>query len=173
MSESSLPSTKTRGKLFLVLATGAGVGYIPFIPGTIGSLWGVPLVWAMQWLFGTKTPAFALVTAGLLVVGWFLSRGALKRIEGKDPKQIVIDEIVALPIVFLFVPLEFLPWTSSTAVMGFVWFRLFDIVKPWPIRELEKLPGALGVVIDDVAAAVYAAAALLASVELMKLVSQS
>jgi phosphatidylglycerophosphatase A len=164
---------KDRGKLFLVLATGAGAGYVPFIPGTIGSLWGIPLVWVMQWLFRSKTPAYsataayAAVTAGLLVAGWFICRAALKRVEGKDPKQIVIDEIVALPIVFLFVPIEFWPWKSSTAVIGFFWFRLFDIVKPWPIRELEKFPGALGVMIDDVAAAVYAFAALLASVTVL------
>jgi phosphatidylglycerophosphatase A len=73
----------------------------------------------------------------------------------------VYDEIAAIPLVFLSVPLTF-----STAILGFLWFRVFDIAKPWPVHRLERIPGGLGIMIDDVAAALYAAIALWISMRL-------
>ena len=73
----------------------------------------------------------------------------------KDPGQVVFDEIAAFSVVFLFVPISL-----RSAILGFLLFRLFDVWKPWPARRLERLPGGLGIMADDFAAAVYAAGGL-------------
>ena len=75
----------------------------------------------------------------------------------QDPGSIVWDEITAFPMVYAFATLN---WTWL--IVGFVLFRFFDIVKPWPLRQLEKLPGGLGIITDDVVAGIYAAACLAA-----------
>ncbi|MEX2288361.1 MAG: phosphatidylglycerophosphatase A [Planctomycetaceae bacterium] len=155
-----------------LLATGFGVGYVPLIPGTVGSLWGLPLVWVLQRLCTSQSQAPILFVsvvysiAALLIVlaSVAICHRASKEFEKHDPGQIVFDEIAVFPIVFLFVSIN---WT--TAVIGFVWFRLFDIIKPWPLRRLEKLPGGLGIVADDLGAAIYAAAALMFTVHVKNL----
>ena len=81
-------------------------------------------------------------------------RGAQLR-NSKDPGSIVWDEITAFPIVYAFASLN---WTSL--IIGFGLFRFFDIVKPWPVKQFEKLPGGLGIMADDVVAGIYAAACL-------------
>ena len=150
-----------------LLATGLGVGFIPVMPGTFGSLWGLPLVWLLQRLCGVGTVAFAICALVILLLAVAVCHRARLDFEGHDPKQIVFDEIAAFPVVFLFVPIDWM-----TAIWGFVWFRLFDIVKPWPIKRLEKLPGGLGITIDDFVAGVYAAAALMFSVQARALLDQ-
>ena len=80
---------------------------------------------------------------------------AARDLRQHDPSQIVMDEFAAFPLGFLWVPLSV--WSG---VAGFIWFRLFDILKPWPVRRLENLPGGWGVMADDVAAAVCAGAML-------------
>jgi phosphatidylglycerophosphatase A len=137
------------------LATGFGAGYVPLIPGTVGSLWGLPLVWLLQW--GVADPLIrAVIAAILFFAGILICGAAAKRFEKEDPGQIVFDEIAAFPIVFLFVPLS-----PLTAVIGFILFRFFDILKPWPIPKIERMPGGLGVMADDLVAGIYAAAGLL------------
>lgn len=145
-----------------LVATGFGVGYVPLIPGTVGSLWGLPLVWVLQRLLSPKSPGsifYAVAALLIAVAAVAICHRASREFEKRDPKQIVFDEIAAFPVVYLFVTIN---WT--TAIIGFVWFRLFDIFKPWPIRRLEKLPGGLGIVVDDLAAGIYAAAALMFTV---------
>jgi phosphatidylglycerophosphatase A len=138
-----------------LLATGFGAGYVPLIPGTIGSLWGLPLVWGIQLI--VDDPLVRAVLAAIIFFAGILICGAAeKQFEKEDPGQIVFDEIAAFPVVFLFVEM-----TLLTAVIGFVLFRLFDIFKPWPIRKIERLPGGLGVMADDLVAGIYAAAGLL------------
>jgi phosphatidylglycerophosphatase A len=150
----------------LVLATGFGVGLIPVMPGTFGSLLGLLLAWILGlsgWPIGLRLAAEAVIfLAGIPICG----RAA--RLFGRtDPGSVVYDEIAAMPIVFLSVP-----WVFTTslavpaAVLGFVWFRVFDIAKPWPIRRLEQAHGGLGIMIDDVAAAIYAACALWLSLKI-------
>lgn len=143
----------------LALGTGLGLGYSPWLPGTLGSLWGLPL---MGWMLLQKRPVwlYALIWAGLFLAGVFICHRAAKILGRGDPSEVVFDEIAAFPIVFF--PLLFLaePWNFTTAAIGFLWFRLFDVIKPWPIPRFELLPGGLGIMADDLIAALYAALAV-------------
>jgi phosphatidylglycerophosphatase A len=149
MSDSKATS---RGAIWL--ATGLGIGLVAPAPGTIGGLWGLPLAWALGWL----EPTWQMVAVPLLVLAAVaictLAARALG--GGKDPQAIVLDEIVALPIVYLGV------WQRNPAIWiaGFLLFRLFDITKPPPCRQLERLPAGWGVVADDCMAAGYACLSL-------------
>jgi phosphatidylglycerophosphatase A len=154
----------------LVLAQGFGAGRISWAPGTWGSLVGVLWTWYLlgfeeRWI-GVLIGAFSIMPAIAVC-----SR-AEQLLKEKDPPSVVLDEIVALPLVFLaaFVP----PLNRSAAAhsmdrgipayewaLGFLFFRLYDIWKPWPIRRLQILPGGVGVVVDDLAAAVFSLASLL------------
>ena len=138
----------------LILATGLGIGYVPVMPGTFGTLLGLPLAWFIGRLDWSRGIKFALEGAIILAAVPICQRGA-RHFGRPDPGSVVFDEIAALPLVFLSLPVSF-----STAILGFVWFRVFDITKPWPVRGLERLPGGWGIVMDDVGAAVYAAIAL-------------
>jgi phosphatidylglycerophosphatase A len=144
----------------LVLATGFGIGLIPVMPGTFGSLLGLPLAWLVGRSELPVGVRFALEGA-ILLAGVPLCGRAARLIGRPDPGSVVYDEIAAIPLVFLSVPLTF-----STAILGFLWFRVFDIAKPWPVHRLERIPGGLGIMIDDVAAALYAAIALWISMRL-------
>ena len=139
-------------QFLLLAATGLGLGYAPVAPGTFGSLAGLPLALGVQQfsLWGQIVAAGVCFIVGIPIC----SRGA-KILGLKDPGAVVFDEIAAFPVVFAGTPL-----TLKTAVAGFLLFRLFDVLKPWPASGLEKLPGGLGIMADDFAAALYAAAGL-------------
>jgi phosphatidylglycerophosphatase A len=124
------------------------------MPGTFGTLLGLPLAWALN-RSGWPLPIELAAIVGIFLAGIPVCDRAARLFGKKDPGCVVFDEIAAVPLVFL---LE--GFTFSTAILGFVWFRIFDISKPWPVRRLERLPGGLGIMIDDVAAALYAAVAL-------------
>ncbi len=145
---------KTWETTALVLGTGFGLGFSRVAPGTVGSLLGLVAVWSwQQW----QLPVMAgvlMATAAILAAIPICSRAAQK-FGRPDPGQVVLDEIAAFPIVFSMVAVDL-----TTGVAGFLWFRLFDITKPWPVRRLEKFPGGIGIVADDLAAGVYAGAAL-------------
>lgn len=149
------------GKSALLLGTGLGVGRIPFAPGTFGSLWGLPLAWGLQQI---SVPLQCLLGIVIFLIGIPICRRAAQALGRDDPGSVVFDEIAAFPIIFLVTPVT---WT--TAVLGFAWFRLFDIWKPWPASRLEKLHGGLGIMIDDSVAGVYAAAALWGTIWLLAL----
>lgn len=139
----------------LVLGTGLGAGFSPVMPGTAGSLWGLPLVWGLKQ--PSVSPLVEAVVAVLVVLAGVAICGRAARTLGRyDPPQVVFDEIAAFPLVFCAVP----SFNPQAAVIGFVWFRLFDITKPWPIRRFEKLPGGVGIMADDLMAGTYAAIAL-------------
>ncbi|NOX54861.1 MAG: phosphatidylglycerophosphatase A [Planctomycetes bacterium] len=139
-------------RIVLALATGLGVGYLPGAPGTVGSLWGLAIAAGLD-RSGLSTAGQTLVVGLLVIVGVPLCAQAAEQFGRRDPSQVVFDELAALPIVFLLVP-----WSGRAAALGFVWFRVFDILKPWPTRRLEQLPGGWGIMADDVMAAFYAAA---------------
>lgn len=168
-------------KLIVWVAQGFGIGRIPFAPGTWGSVLGV--VWSIV-LFEAFSPAAVALTvllSGLFAV-WCC--GEAEQILGqKDPGSIVLDEIVAMPLVYAglwfwqawgdsdngwsfwfsakTVDLAEMARTMWPALLaGFALFRLFDIWKPWPIRRLQHLPGGWGVVADDLAAGLAAGVAL-------------
>ena len=142
------------------LATGFGIGFAPVAPGTFGTLWGLPLACAIGLLPGWPTQAAAIVAFNLL--GIPLCTAGAKWFARKDPGSVVVDEIGAMPIVLFLVPLDFSKPGQTWIVLGlaFVLFRLFDVTKPPPARQLERLPDGLGIMADDWAAAVYAAIAL-------------
>jgi phosphatidylglycerophosphatase A len=129
----------------MFLATGGLVGRIPIAPGTFGSLIGIPIVYALNEL-NWRTALIALV---LIVLGavW-VAQAAERLLDAKDPGCIVIDEIAGMCVTLLGLPLNL-----YTVAAGFFLFRLLDVIKPPPIRQIERrLAGGWGVVMDDVAA---------------------
>ncbi len=134
------------------LATGLGVGLVAPAPGTVGALWGVAWAW---WLNSGAAPDGAWLTVPLgILLGVPLCAQAAKDLGGeKDPGAIVWDEIATVPLVFVLNPGGGWFWL----IVGFCLHRLFDITKPPPCRRLERLPGGWGIMMDDVAAAGYAA----------------
>jgi phosphatidylglycerophosphatase A len=143
------------------LATGLGVGFLRPAPGTLGALWGVPL-----WLAIAQLPGFAAQLAAItlgVALGVPICTRAARAIaardpaaDAKDPQSIVWDELATLPIVYACAPLA--SDTVAGLLAGFALHRLMDITKPWPCRQLESLPGGLGIMADDVMAALYAGA---------------
>jgi len=141
------------------LAVGLGTGLSPFAPGTFGTLLGPPLVWGLV-LLGVHGLWFIPVTALLFAVGVPICSAGAKHFSRKDPPWVVFDEIAAFPLLYAFSP--FNPWT---ACVGFVLFRFFDILKPWPIKRFEALPGGVGIMVDDLLAAAHACIVLRILVE--------
>ena len=144
---------KVLGDPVLLLAFGFGTGLAPRAPGTVGSLLGIPLAWSTLAL----ELHLQLILAGVLFAfGIWLCEEAEKRLAVHDHPGIVWDEIIAMYLVLLALPLSLVFWIS-----GYLLFRLFDIWKPWPIRDLDhRLGGGLGTMLDDIFAALYAASLL-------------
>lgn len=136
-----------RSRVITSIATAGFARRVPFAPGTFGSLLGLPIYYVMS-LFPLPVVFFALM--GFIVFASWIAGEAEKSLGDKDPGCIVIDEIAGMAVTFF--ALDF-SWTAGIA--GFVLFRFFDILKPFPIRYLEKrYSGGFGVVIDDVAAGI-------------------
>ncbi|MBW2266463.1 MAG: phosphatidylglycerophosphatase A [Deltaproteobacteria bacterium] len=144
---------KIQQKFVVVLATGFYSGYAPIASGTFGTVVGLPFCYLLSRLDPFEAMLYMVFFAGLAV---WLAGEAEKVFEEKDSGLIVIDEMVGVLVTLLFIP-----WGIKSVVVGFFLFRLMDIVKPFPIRRLERsLPGGWGVVGDDVLAGVYANVAL-------------
>ena len=138
-----------RQEAILFLATGLNIGKIPFAPGTFGSLIGVPLGFVLAGL--KLTQAIACAALFICFAIW-ISHIAARMLKKKDPGCIVIDEIAGMMVALIG-----LPFNSATAVLGFIFFRILDITKPFPIRLLDnRVSGGLGIVADDVAAGIIA-----------------
>ena len=138
-----------REKAVLFLATGFYVGNIPPAPGTLGSLIGLALCFLLA---GIQLPP-AIVLA-VLFIGFavWIAHAAEKTLKKKDPGCIVIDEVAGMVVTLIG-----LPFNLTTAVIGFIIFRILDILKPFPIRTLDKrLAGGIGIVADDVVAGIFA-----------------
>ncbi len=131
-----------------VVATAFGSGYSPFAPGTAGSAVGLLLFWPMAHARWTTQSAacLAVVVLGIAAAGRVAATVGLK-----DPGLVVVDEVAGQ-----WITLVGLPFTVPVVVAGFLLFRILDVVKPWPARDLERLPSGLGIVADDVAAGIYA-----------------
>ncbi|MGH9931801.1 MAG: phosphatidylglycerophosphatase A family protein [Pyrinomonadaceae bacterium] len=188
-TESALVPRTAKDYLALAIAT-CGVGYLPLAPGTWGSLVGVVLYFYLKemflkiYLFAAENLWFTkdafegmenrllslftcfllLVIIGISLVGTWAASRTEKLSRRKDPGIVVIDEVVGQLVTFIFLPSFFMGGhhvqIPFVLVEGFVLFRFFDIVKPYPARRLEGLPGGLGIMADDVVAGVYAAVAL-------------
>lgn len=130
-------------------ATGAYAGYSPVMPGTAGTLWGVFITWLLS-----ASPPYEQVLAIISVSAasvCFASEES-KNTGQKDPKSIVCDEVAGFMVAFFLVP-----FTLFNLILVFILFRFFDIVKPYPIGEIDrKTEGGLGIVLDDIVAGIYA-----------------
>ena len=143
-------------RIALVVATGFGSGYSPVAPGTCGSFLGILLILLLSRLKlsgGSRLLLFLILVSVISAAGiWAASRAELL-FRRKDPPQVVIDEIVGQLLTFglIFKHPRFL-----LLLIGFLFFRLFDIVKPFPIRDVERVPLGFGIVLDDLVAGFYA-----------------
>lgn len=146
-------------RISVALGTGLGIGFAPVAPGTFGSLLGPPVIWGIQ---QTDLPLAGVLAIALLsmAVGVPICAAASTALGKHDPGQVVYDEIAAFWLVFLPHLIEGRKIGWLAAIVGFVFFRIFDITKPWPLKRLEKLPGGIGIMADDLAAGAYAAACL-------------
>lgn len=136
-------------RLAVFIATAAYSGYVPIAPGTVGSAAGL-VVYLLAWWSGSPLVEMLLIAA-LFAAGVWAGTTAERFFGGIDPGPVVIDEVVGMLITLAFIPVS---WSGALA--GFVLFRIFDVVKPWPARSLERLHGGLGVMADDAMAAIYA-----------------
>ena len=133
----------------LLLASGAGIGYLPRMPGTLGTLVGLPVSLAINRLEQAYPLLGVGALVGLAVVAIVVAGHAARLLSAKDPQIIVIDEIAGFALA------NFLSDTATAIVGAFVLFRLFDIAKVYPARRLERLTGGAGVVLDDLLAGLY------------------
>ena len=131
-----------------LLAFGFGSGLSPFAPGTMGTLIAIPFAFALK---GLEAPAFWVALFLLFWLGVYVCDRVSQKLGVHDHGGIVWDEMVGYWLSIAFVPLQ---WHWLLA--AFVLFRFFDIVKPWPIRELDKkVRGGFGIMIDDILAALF------------------
>jgi len=138
---------KRRGAVFV--CTFGYVGFFPVAPGTAGSAAGLIVYLVFRWL---GIPHFELpLIVVLFALGVFYGAASEQALGGVDPGPVVIDEVMGMLMTLFLIPVN---WMGMIA--GFLLFRVFDILKPYPARKLERLPGGLGIMSDDLLAAVYA-----------------
>lgn len=140
-------SSKFRGLAFF-LASCAYAGYFPIAPGTAGSAAGVILDKALRTILSPVIHGVVIVL--IIVVGVWVANIVEKESSKKDPSLIVVDEVAGMLLSLYLIPLS---WIGLLA--GFLLFRLLDIVKPFPCRRAENIPGGAGIMADDLIAGVY------------------
>ncbi|NJC88295.1 MAG: phosphatidylglycerophosphatase A [Desulfuromonas sp.] len=144
----------------LLLASNGGLGYAPVASGTFGTLAGLPVFWLLA---GLSPAGYLLAWAGITAVAVWAAGEAGRHYGVADDGRIVIDELSGY-----LATVALLPWNWPNALLGFVWFRVFDILKPPPVGWIDRrCKNGFGVVFDDVAAGIYAAIALRATLWLL------
>jgi len=139
-------------RLILLLASGLGAGFSPFAPGTVGTMVAIPMELLFSSIF---SPVYELTILTFFFFSSWIAERAQNHWQKRDDQRIVIDEIMGY-----FLTMLWIPKTLLFISVGFLLFRLLDIVKPFPCRQLEKVRGGFGVVLDDVFAGIYANVAL-------------
>ncbi|HTH16569.1 MAG TPA: phosphatidylglycerophosphatase A [Magnetospirillum sp.] len=135
-------------------ATWFGAGLLPKAPGTWGSLAALPFAWGLAKLGGA--PLLLAASLACFLAGWWASAVYVRRTGVDDPSEVVIDEVAGQWLVLAAAPTDLLAYA-----VGFALFRLLDITKPWPARWADRhVHGGLGVMLDDMLAAAYGAAAM-------------
>jgi phosphatidylglycerophosphatase A len=148
-------------RLALLLASNCGLGYAPVAPGTVGTLAGLPAFWLLAGLSPTN---YLLTWAVITALAVWAAGVAGGHYRVADDRRIVIDELAGY-----LVTVALLPWNWLTALLGFAWFRLIDILKPPPVGWIDRhCKNGFGVVFDDVAAGLYAALALRLTLPLLQ-----
>ena len=137
-------------KLIVNFCTLFNLGFVKFMPGTIGSLVSLPLGYITLKFFGFWI--FILIIILLILVSYFAISKYLISNESKDPKEVIIDEFIGQ-----FIALIFIPNSVLGLLLSFLLFRFFDITKLYPVNKAEKIPGAIGVLADDIVAGLMAA----------------
>jgi phosphatidylglycerophosphatase A len=139
-----------REKFYLLSASGAGAGYSPLFPGTIGTLVAIPFSLALNHLANFSMALAGLTLAAAVLCAIWLASKASEILRQKDPGVIVIDEIAGFLLANFAAPTR-----VSTLLTSFMLFRFFDIAKIFPAARLERLPGGTGIVLDDIMAGIY------------------
>lgn len=129
-----------------LISTFFGTGYLPFIPGTFGSAAGM----ALYFIIRHNSLLYACVLLVITILGFWTAGKAAKIFNQKDPRCVVIDEAAGMLISLMFIPYD-LKWV----ITGFLVFRLMDTLKPFPAARIERLPGSLGIMGDDIVAGIY------------------
>lgn len=137
-------------QLLNCFATGFGLGRSPFAPGTVGTLPGILIAW---FLSGAAWPWQIIACLALALLAIPICSAGEKVAGEKDPHCVVADEYLTFPITLIG-----LPFVWPVVVCAFLTHRAFDIIKPFPARRLQALPGGLGITIDDVFSSLYALA---------------
>ena len=135
-------------RLGLFVATCGYLGYVPVAPGTFGSALGLAVFFAVRSAESVTLEVGVILL--VFVVGLWCGTIAEHHFGGIDPGPVVLDEVLGMLIT-----LALLPVSATGAIVGFVVFRVLDVVKPWPSAQFERLPGGLGVMADDAMAAIY------------------
>jgi phosphatidylglycerophosphatase A len=156
---SQLPPIRSAAdRAAIVIATAGGAGFSPVAPGTAGSLVGAA-IYVLIYMSGLSVVYLPLLLL-LTVVGiWASTR--VESLYGHDASRIVIDEVVGQMLTLGFVVRSGASGVAVGTILGFLLFRFFDVLKPFPIRKIERLPGGVGVVADDLGAGIYAFLVLL------------
>lgn len=153
MKQAARAPAKSATVLARLLATWFGCGYFPWGPGTVGSIAAIAIAVAVHaWFHAGRIVLLALVVALSWPAVWASTKTA-RSLNDPDPKCVVIDEVLGQWLTL--VGASALSWKGFALALAL--FRLFDIWKPWPVRNFEKLPGGLGIVSDDLGAALYGA----------------
>jgi phosphatidylglycerophosphatase A len=139
-------------RFILLLASGLGAGFSPLAPGTAGALVAIPIELLLSPI---RSPLYELTILTFFFFSSWIADRAQSHWQKSDDRRIVIDEMMGYFLTMLWIPKTFL-----FISVGFVLFRLLDIGKPFPCRQLEKVRGGFGVVLDDVFAGIYANVAL-------------
>ncbi len=142
---------RTAERIALIFATGFGTGYSPVAPGTAGSLLAIPIFIGLSNL---NIYLYLLTLFVIFFIGIWSSDFVGRFYNDVDSPRIVIDEIIGLLITYI--PLFFLPCTITNLIVGFIFFRILDIIKPFPANRANEIKTPLYVLLDDIIAAVYA-----------------
>lgn len=134
-------------RVALWVSTGLGTGYVPFAPGTFGSMLGLA-VWG---LLPSSTAVQAIAIAVVMTTGVWSATLAERHFRSTDPSPVVVDEVLGMLVTLFLNPVG---WAG--VLFAFFLFRLFDVIKPYPANRFERLHGGLGIMADDFMAAVYA-----------------
>ena len=148
LASAARPASRAKDFVARLVATGFFSGYSRFAPGTAGTAVGLLLFVPLSW---ASLPAQIGICVGLFFVGVFAAGQVARRVGLEDPGIVVVDEVLGM-----WLSIVGLPFTPVVALLGFLLFRVLDIVKPYPADALEHLPRGWGIMADDVAAGLYA-----------------